>query len=302
MLWFRNLQIYRLNPDHGMSADSIRASLEKKPFVPCGSMDMNSAGWIAPAKHRPDDLIYTQQDAVLVQLKTETKLLPAIVIRQEADERIRHIEEEEARKVGRKETKEIRERVAEELLPRAFAKQGVQRAIIDLQSNLVLVESASASRAENLLSDLRDALGSLPTRLLQTSTTPQTAMTVWLEQGAPDAFTLDADCELRFPGDDGAVARFSRQDLNADEVRKHLESGKLVTKMGLSWDERISFQLTEKLELKRLAMLDVLQDDLKNADADSQDALFESSFALTVGELRQFVPAIIAALGGELPA
>ncbi|STQ90841.1 recombination-associated protein RdgC [Iodobacter fluviatilis] len=300
MLWFRNIQLYRLSPEHALSAESIAECLMKKPFFPCGSHDLMSQGWIPPAPHVPDEFIFARQDMVLVSLKTEEKILPAVVVKQEAEERIRHIEEEEARKVGRKEAKDIRERVAEELRPRAFTRISTHRALIDLKLNLILVDSAAAAKAENLLVSLRDALGSLPTRLIQTQITPQTAMTSWLENEVPVPFELDADCELKFPGDDGAIARFVRQDLHSDEVKQHLATGKLVSKMGMAWNERIAFQLTEKLEIKRMSMLDVLEDELKDADVDTQDAMFESSFALATGELRQFIPELITALGEEL--
>lgn len=302
MLWFRNLQSYRLATHHGLTPETIADALARKPFVHCSSQDLFSQGWIPPARHMPDLYAPANQNVVLVCLKTEEKLLPPAVVRQQADERIQKIEAEEGRKVGRRETREIRERVAEELTPRAFVKSHAQRALIDLECGWVWVEGSSASKAENLLSLLREALGSLPTRLVDTQTSPQSAMTLWLEEGTPASFELDADCELRFPGDGGAVARFTRQALETDEVRQHLATGKLASKLGLVWDERIAFQLTEKLEIKRLAMLDVLQEEIENADAADQGALFDSSFALLIGELRNFIPAVLSALGGETPA
>ncbi|GHD63600.1 recombination-associated protein RdgC [Jeongeupia chitinilytica] len=302
MLWFRNLQLYRLAPDHALALDSIGDSLAKRPWVPCGSNDQMSQGWIAPARHAPDLKAYGYDDAVLVTLKTEEKLLPASVVKEETEERIARIEAEENRKVGRKEAKELRERVAEELLPKAFSRSRSQRALIDLRLGLVLVESASATKAEQLLSTLRETLGSLPTRLVNTQVTPETAMTLWLESADADEFDLGQDTELRAPGDDGAITRLARQPLDTAEVKQHLENGLLASKLALAWDDKLAFQLTDKLEIKRLTMLDVLQDELKDMDAADQGAIFDSSLALTVGTLREFVPALIRALGDELPA
>ena len=101
MLWFRNLQSYRLAADHGLSPDTIATALEKKPFLPCGSQDLFSQGWVPPASHMPDLYAVSSQGAVLVCLKTEEKLLPAAVVRQQADERIARIEAEEGRKLNR---------------------------------------------------------------------------------------------------------------------------------------------------------------------------------------------------------
>lgn len=299
MLWFRNLLPYRLATDHGLTAEIISQALEKKPFVPCGSQDLMSQGWIPPASHMPDLYAPSMQDAVLVCLKTEEKLLPAAVIREQADQRVRKIEADEGRRVGRREIREIRERIAEELLPRAFVKSRTQRALIDLANGWVWVESGSASKAELLLSFLRDTIGTLPTRLVDTQTSPQMAMTIWLQEGTPEPFSLDADCELHFPGDGGAVARFTRQALDTDEVRHHLQAGKLVSRLGLAWEDRIAFQLTEKMEIKRLTMLDQINEALENADAADAAAMFDTSYALLIGELRCLFDLLISALGGE---
>ena len=229
MLWFKTIQLYRLSAGHGLTAESIAEALAKKPFVPCGSHDLMAQGFVAPAPHAPDLVVYVYQGAVLVRLQTEEKIIPTPVVQQKAAERIAQIESEESRKVGRKEARDIRERIAEELRPQAFTRISACQALIDLKQGLILVD-AKPSAAEHLLVSLREALGSLPTRLIQTQTTPQTAMTSWLENEPPAPFSLDEDCELKFPGDDGAIARFVRQDLHSDEVKQHLATGKLVSK------------------------------------------------------------------------
>ncbi|WP_273428767.1 recombination-associated protein RdgC [Chitinibacter tainanensis] len=299
MLWFRNLQIYRLATEHALQADSIQQELAKRPFVPCASMDMESHGWVPPARHEPESYALARQEAVLVALKSEEKVLPAAVIKDELDYRVQQIEASENRKVGRKEQRELKDRIVEELTPRAFTRSRVQRALIDLEQGLVLVDAASAAKAEFLLSTLRETLGSLPTRLIDTEISPAAAMTDWLTTTPPDALSLGQDAELKAPGDEGSIARFKRQVMDCPEVRQHLDTGKIATRLSLAFGERLTFTLTEALEIKSLAMLDVLKDELKDMDAETQDALFESQFALLVGELRGFIPELLAALGGE---
>lgn len=300
MLWLKNLHLYRLSPNHGLSIEQLQTQLSAKPFQPCGSQDLSNQGWVPPASHTPDLYTVAHDGVVLVALKTEEKLLPASVVRQQVEDRVQEIEAAEHRKVGRKEMRDLRDDVTMQLLPRAFVRQRVLRAMIDLNLNLVWVESASEGKAEDFLSHLRETLGNLPAHLLQTAVTPQTAMTTWLEQGAPEGFTLDADCELRSPGDESAVIRISRHNLDCDEVRQHLDNGKVVTRLGLSWNDHLSFLLTEKLEIKRLAMLDVLEDNLEEAGAEDQAALFDASFILLCGELRHLTTDLLQACGGEL--
>ncbi|WP_047396510.1 recombination-associated protein RdgC [Chitinibacter sp. ZOR0017] len=299
MLWFRNLQIYRLAADHALTADLIDAELAKRPFVPCGSMDMDSCGWIAPARFAQDSFAFARQNAVLVCLKSEEKVLPAAVIKDELDYRVEQIESAENRKCGRKEQRELKDRIVEELTPRAFTRSRVRRALLDLENGLVIVDSASAANAEFLLSTLRETLGSLPTRLVETEISPAVAMTDWLYGAIPDEFSLGQAAELKAPGDEGAIARFKRQVMDCKEVSEHLKVGKIVTGLSLAFGERLTFTLTESLEIKSLAMLDVLKDELKDMDAETQDDLFESQFALLIGELRGFIPALLDSLGGE---
>lgn len=300
MLWFRNLQLYRLAADHALTAESINAELAKRPFVPCGSMDMDSLGWIAPARHAPDMYTLERQGAVLITLKSEQKVLPSTVIKDELDYRVQQIEAAESRKVGRKEQRELKDRIIEELTPRAFTRSFLSRALIDLQNNLVIVDSVTSGKAEYLLSTLRETLGSLPTRLIETEISPCAAMTDWLQNETPDAFSLGQAAFLKVPSDEGAKAKLDKQVLDSDEVQKHLDSGKVVSKLALAYGERLTFTLTEALEVRSLAMLDVLKDELKDMDAETQDALFESQFALLVGELRGFIPELFKALGGEI--
>ncbi|WP_193583741.1 recombination-associated protein RdgC, partial [Laribacter hongkongensis] len=77
-----------------------------------------------------------------------------------------------------------------------------------------------------------------------------------------------------------------------------LDTGKVVTRLGLVWQERIRFVLTEQLELKRLQFLDALEEQASQA-GDDAPALFDATATLMLGELRQLVADLIAALGGE---
>lgn len=299
-MWFKCLLLYRLTDAASLDLKDLDGRLQKRAFVPVGQMDKQSVGWVPPASHAPDLFAYGNSGAWLIALKTEEKLIPASVVKDLADERIADIEARELRKVGKKETKEIRERIAEELLPRAFARSRVVRALIDPQDGWIWVDAATPARGEQLLQILRETLGSLPAKLVQTTVEPVTAMTTWLEHGAPENFTLDADCVLTAPGDGGAQISCRRQDLNADEIKQHLSSGKLVTQLALSWAERLSFVLTDKLQVKRLAFLDLLEDQLKGADAPDAAAMFDTSLTLLVNEGRGLLDAILEVLDGEL--
>ena len=105
---------------------------------------------------------------------------------------------------------------------------------------------------------------------------------------------MDRECELKSADEAKAVVRYARHPLDIDEVRAHIEAGKLPTKLALTWDDRVSFVLTEGLQLKKVAFLDTVFE-----GQTQDDGGFDADVAIATGELSQLIPDLIAALGGE---
>ncbi|ANQ83175.1 recombination-associated protein RdgC [Azoarcus olearius] len=297
-MWFKNLQLYRLPAPWDISLERFEEQLAKRRFQPCGSQDMESRGWVAPVAD--DVLVHPVGDQWLIALGVEGKLLPSSVVKQVADERAEEIAEQQGYKLGRKQLKELREQVTQELLPRAFTRRRRIHAWIDPVHGWLAVDASSAARAEDVLEHLRQTLDSLPLALLRTERSPSSAMADWLAGGeAPANFTIDQDCELRSVTEDKAAVRYVRHTLEGDEIKGHLTAGKLPTRLAMTFDDRVSFVLTEKLEIKRLDFLDVVRDQI-DGEAEDAIALFNAEFALMTGELQKLLPAVVDALGGEL--
>lgn len=298
-MWFKNLQLYRLPVGWDVDADAVEDQLAKKLFVPCGSQDQETRGWVSPMGD--EFLLHRVGGQWLIALGMEQKLLPSSVVKQEAEERAEEIAERQGYKLGRKQMKDLREQVMQELLPRAFTRRRKAFAWIDPIGGWLGVDASSQARAEDVLEALRQSLDALPLGLVRTERSPTSAMADWLAGGeAPAGFTIDQDCELRSVSEDKAAVRYVRHALDGDEVRAHLEGGKLPTRLALTFDDRISFVLTEKLEIKRLDFLDVVKDKLDEHGAEDARALFDAGFALMTGELGRLLPALLEALGGEL--
>ena len=296
-MWFKQLSLFRLNPDALPDLAKLESGMEQHVFAQPSGLEWYSKGFVAPASHAPDRLLHPLAGGALVALKREDKVLPAATIRDALDARISDIEAREGRPVGRKEKRALKEQITDDLLPRAMTRTSRTRALLDVQAGWILVDAAGP-KSESLVSALREALPPFPARLPHTLLSPGSAMTLWITGTLPDGFELDCDAVMRSPGDDGATVRCSRQDLTAREVQKHIETGKVVTQLGLVWQQRIRFVLTEKLELKRLQFLDVLEEQASQA-GDDAPALFDATAILMLGELRHLVADLIAALGGE---
>ncbi|MDO9190277.1 MAG: recombination-associated protein RdgC, partial [Sulfurimicrobium sp.] len=241
-MWFKNLQIYRLR-DCAVSPDKLEEALASMAFRPCGNMDMQSRGWLAP-RGEGGALVHVLKEQMLIALGVEQKLLPSAVINQYAQERAEEIEEQQGYKPGRKQLREIRERVAEELLPRAFARRRKTYAWIDPAGGWLVIDAASPAKADELVEALLKCSPDITPALVRTQLSPMSAMTGWLAANeAPAGFSIDRDCELLAPGEEKSLVRYVRHPLESAEIRDHIESGKQVTKLAMTWNDRISFVL-----------------------------------------------------------
>lgn len=300
-MWFRNLQFYRLPAPWKIDADALQKQLETRAFQPCGSQDQESRGWVSPCGD--ERLVHGVGQHWLIALGFEQRLLPAAVVKQEAEERAELIAAEQGYKPGRKQMKELREQVLQEFLPRAFTRRRKVYAWIDPVGGWLGIDAPSQARAEDVLGALRDSLDALPLALVRTERSPGSAMADWLAGGeAPTGFTIDLDCELRSITESKAAVRYVNHALDGEEIRGHLAAGKLPTRLALTFGERISFVLTEKLELKRLDFLDVVKEKVEDSGAEDAQAMFDASFALMTGELSRLLPELMEELGGELEA
>lgn len=260
-MWFKQLSFYPLNKSNLPTQSVLEGALSDAAFGPCQGLDWFSEGFAAPVAFE-QKLVFAANHSLRVALKKEEKVLPSTVVKDILDEKIILIEQGELRVVGRKEKQALKEQITDDLLPRAFTRSSKIQAIFDLERGFLLINHASATKSEALLSQLRQALGGLEASLPRTNLSPSSLMTDWLLAGeAAGNFVLDSDCELKGCGDLAPTIRIFKQDLTAEEVSNHIRNGKTVTQLGLIWDERIRFILTSELTLKRIQFLDVLQEE-----------------------------------------
>ncbi|MCL2523102.1 MAG: recombination-associated protein RdgC [Betaproteobacteria bacterium] len=299
-MWFKNLQLYRLPTPWPIDLAKFEEQLARGPFVRCPSNQPLSRGWTPPREGGA--LVYALERQWLIALAVEQRLLPASVINEEVAERAAAITEQQGYAPGRKELRELRERVGEELLPRAFTRRRRTFVWLDPVGGWCGIDAASPAKAEEVIEHLRHCLDEFPLKPLHTQHSPQAAMADWLAGGeAPGGFSIDRDCELKAVGEEKAAVRYVRHPLGDEvgaEIKAHLAAGKLPTRLALTWSDRISFVLSEKLEVKRLAFLDLLKEEAEK-NAERADEQFDADFALMTGEFSRFLPQLVEILGGE---
>jgi recombination associated protein RdgC len=299
-VWFKNLQLFRLTKPFGCSAQELDERLAQAPFHRCGSLEMASFGWVSPLGHQGRVLVHAANGYLMIAARREEKLLPASVVREVVREKVAEIEEEEMRAVRRKEKDAIRDEVLQDLLPRAFTRSRDILAYIAPQDGWLVVDSASRAKAEDVTALLRKSLGSLPLVAPRVKQAPAEAMTRWLTQDdAPAGFQVEDECELRDRRDGGGLVRCKRQDLSADEIRAHLDAGKQVVKLALSWSDRLAFVLDEQLALRRLRFLDLVREEAAEAGGASEAEHRDADFSLMTLEIARLLPPLLEAFGGE---
>ena len=300
MLWFKNMMVYRLNRDIPLSADEMEKQLDAFTFSPCGSQDMSKTGWVSPMGNRSDALTHENKGQIVICARKEEKILPSPVVKQALEAKIDKLESEQSRKLKKTEKDSLKDEVLHSLLPRAFSRFSQTYLWIDTVNNLIMVDCASAKKAEDTLALLRKSLGSLPVVPLTLENPIELTLTQWVRSGdLPAGFALMDEAELKALLEDGGVIRCKKQDLVCDEIANHIEAGKVVTKLALDWQERIQFVLADDGSVKRLKFSDTLRD--QNDDIDREDFAqrFDADFILMTSELAALTSTLVEALGGE---
>ena len=300
-MWFKNLLTYRLTQEVPFEPEALEAALASKPARPCASQELTTYGFVAPfGKGADAPLVHVSGEYLLIAARKEERILPSSVVNDAVKEKVEEIETEQMRKVYKKERDQIKDEIIQAFLPRAFIRRSMIFAAIAPRLGMILVNSASAKRAEDLLSTLREVIGSLPVRPATVKIAPSATMTDWVKsQQAAEGFYVLDECELRDTAEDGGIVRCKRQDLTGEEIQLHLSTGKVVTQLALAWQDKLSFVLDDKMVIKRLKFEELLQEQAEQDGGDEAQQQFDASFLLMMMTFTEFLPVLFEALGGE---
>ncbi|MFC3815411.1 recombination-associated protein RdgC [Lysobacter sp. GCM10012299] len=294
-MFFRNLTLFRFPTTTKL--DELNTGLAECLLKPVGPLELSSRGFISPFGRGDDELSHTRGDATWLAVGGEDKILPGSVVNDMLAKKLDEIEQKEGRKPGGRTRKRIKDELITDLLPRAFVKPSRTDALIDLGHGVVAVDTSSRKSGENVVSEIRRALGSFPALPLNAEIAPRTVLTGWVAgEEMPEGLSLGDECELRDPIDQGAVVKVQRMELQSDEIAKHLESGKQVTRLALTLDDHVSFVLGEDLVVRKFKLLDGAVDELESTEREDLRAELDARFVLMAGEFKRLFTVLEGAL------
>lgn len=286
-MWFKNLKVYRFTSDFKFDEEQLQAQLESMPFKPCNSQETQSMGFVSPIP-KSENLFHKANSEFWFSLKREQKLLPASVINTELAQKVGEVEGETGSPMPKKAQKDLKEEITMRLLPRAFSKFGVINGYVSLSQQIVVVDASSDTNAEVFLACLRKCINSLPV-VPFAKTQQEQILTDWLMKDTPDGFELLDEAELQSTADDGGIIRVKKHDLDAEEVLGHVQAGKLVHKLAVSYQERMTFLLAEDISVKRLKFTDLVLEQNQDIDKDNIAVKLDADFVLFTSEVNTLI-------------
>lgn len=282
-MFFKNAQIYQIT-DTMPDEQAIAFSLASHPVADLGSHQLHRTGWASPyGPESTNPLMHIQCNIApcyVLLCRESYRDLPAAVVRDAVAQELRIIEAEDGRRPGRQERAEIKEKVTFELIPQAFVKH--RETQVMRLGQFLIVDTPTSSRAEQIISDLRKAIGSLPVKRVTTEQPMAAFFTDWLRQSCPSkhGFSFDADLHLASREDNKLAVKVTNADVN--DIMHHLDAGCLVQRIGLRTNS-LSFTLCDDLSIKRIRPTDLTTERLYAIDEKDAEAERVATYTLMAG-------------------
>lgn len=281
-MWFKQAQLFKL--ENSLSALELEGYLEQLPFTPCPSGLPISQGWIPPTDEDDASLVYTAKEFLLICLQTEAKLLPAKILRQKLNEKVKEIQLAQDRKVSYKEKNNIKQEVYNELLPKAFGVIYRDYALIDTKNNWLILNTNSAKNTESFVSFFKRSLSKIKIAPPETKKLSP-ILTDWLlNDSQPKVLNIEDACVLRDPKQEERVIRIQKQDLSANYVQSLIKNNFEVSQIKAAWNDQVTFVLKNDFTLQSLQYQDTLVESSADKN-DSKEGSFKADFFIMSGVL-----------------
>ena len=291
-MWFKQIQLYQLKKPLTYNPQQLAEQLSALSFHPCLPSLPNSSGWVAPVDKEGAPLVHGANGHMMICLQIEEKILPATVVRQQVDEKVKVLEAEYERRIRNKEKQQLKDDIIQTLLPRAFSKLTRIYAYFDIPNQWLVVNAVSHSKIEPLLSALKKTTGiELSGFELKK---PMPIMTQWLlHDTCPKSLSIEKNGVLQDPNQENRVIRCKQQSLHAESICGLLKDGCQVKQLAFTWHEHISFNLHDDFTLRGIRFNDTVLAEAEDIESESPEQKFDADFIIMVETLKALIQELL---------
>lgn len=278
-MWFKQAQLFQLKTPVKYDADALAGQLEQLPFRPCLPTLPMASGWASPLNQENADLVHAAGGYLLICLQIEEKILPASVVKQALEEKIKSLESETDRPIRGREKQHLREEITQTLLPKAFTRLQRLYGYIDTKQQMLVVNTTQQRFLDPFLSALKKTAG-IETTLYEIQK-PMSILTNWLKNdAAPSSLTIEKNGVLQDPSQENRVIRCREQSLHAESIQSLLADGCGVKQLGLTWHEHVTFVLADDFTLRNIRFSETAISENEARDELSAAEQFDADFIL----------------------
>jgi recombination associated protein RdgC len=295
---FRSVRFYSVSSPWPDSEQALSEKLAAARFKPCGAYTERSSGFEPPTGADDGPLARRVAGTDLLQLRNQTRVLPAAAVNEALDVRLAEYRERMQEEPGRRTKRKLKEQTRDELLPKALLKSDRTTALYLLNENVLAVGTSSEQRAERFLELLRLGIGKLDAEPLAVARPIEHVLTRVFAGDPPPKFAMGREARMRDRADAKGSVRWSEIDLTHSNVRRCVKDGMELTHLGIEFDGALRGVLDAKGALGKLKLVGL--DEAADEAAESAEeplARLDAELALLGGTLRQLVAGLKQALG-----
>lgn len=295
---FKNMRFLRFTSPWPESEEKLDEALTAASFTPCGPLTEKTSGWEAPLETPDGRLCRRVGAADLVQLRTQSRLLPASAVNEALEARIGEFRERMGELPGPREKRRMKLETRDNLLPKALLRSDRTRGLFLLNENILAIDATSPVSIERFVELLRLAIGRIETAPLEYDRPiGELLIRLFLGDSIP-GIVVGRECRMQDPADSKASVRFVDMDLADATVRQHVRDGMRLTHLGIEFNSIMRCVVDENGGIGKIKLIGVSAEDA--GDEEDPLARFDAEFTLLTGTLRQ----LLAALGqapGQAP-
>ncbi|MDZ4728374.1 MAG: recombination-associated protein RdgC [Xanthomonadales bacterium] len=292
---FRNIRLYRTASPWPETEEELSQSLGEQSFVPCGAFSEKSGGWEAPTNDAAGLFCRRLAGADLLQLRTQTRVLPASAVKEALEARVAEYRERMSQDPPRSELRRLKEQTRDELVPKSLVKSDRIRGFYLQDENILGIETATPAQAEWFIDHLRKALGRLHCSPLAFEKSPLELLSK-VFMGRPVArFELGRECRMQGMLDNKSIVTWRDLDLDDDSIRHHLTEGMQLTHLGLSYDSILALVLSTDCVISKFKFFE--GEAVDTTDDEDPIARQDADFILMTGSLKRILQDLSKELG-----